>query len=69
MFTFTKYEDVPEKYWKGVLARARKVVRCGGGFGTHCSNEEYELNGWLYDITYEGTTVIDIRRKKITNVD
>ena len=65
MLNYLNSESVPKKWWKSVLARIENEVPCDGGYGTHCSNDVYELNGWLYDITYEGLTVIDIRRKKL----
>jgi len=65
MVKFTDTEIVPKKYWQEVLKLIENEVSCGGGYGTHCSNDEYLLNGWLYDILYEGTTVIHITRKKV----
>lgn len=58
-------ESVPKKYWKGVERATLDVVPLREDMGTHCCSGVWELNGWLYELTYEGLTVIDVRRKKL----
>lgn len=65
------WENVPEKYWAGVLAKvdSRNYVAESSGGSFHCYNNVYKLNNYLYDITYEYSSrvsgPISITRKKV----